>query len=351
VEHGSQASSNPSSINQNPSHIHLPSAPSDNWPVNITLHDIDHTTQTLSGTMSATQIPSKMAPSSPSTSATQHSQGHVSSMRSFFEGEIIDFKIHSLETENFCTGQSGEAEDGCGGGGVSVDARYWRGVGPFRELLEKEKGRKDPSGGAGAAGGKRTGKYPSRHLRISEDGDDDDDEEFDEDEMEVDEDAVEDALGGEDIIASHLCSRSWIENVLLKEWVLMRWKERCFITDCPSARGEAEDRSVAEEAQGENPAQPQDRYESRETGQPAARDAVGISSGDPTTYGLTISGFYYVALRRQTGEIDGLYYDPGSQPFQVLELKPQVQGQAECAGGGGGGVVGIKTRWPALGFQ
>lgn len=346
VEHGSQASSNPSSINHNQSHIHLPSAPSDNWPVNITLHDIDHTTQTLSGTMSATHIPSKMAPSSPSTS-----QGHVSSMRSFFEGEIIDFKIHSLETENFCTGQSGEVEDGCAGGGVSVDARYWRGVGPFRELLEKEKCKKGQSSGAGSAGGKRAGKYPSRHLRITDDGDDND-EEFDEDEMEVDEDAVEDALGGEDIIASHLCSRSWIENVLLKEWVLMRWKERCFITDCQPAKGEAEDGAVAAEAQGGSPAQPQDRFESPETGQPAARDAFSISSGDPTTYGLTISGFYYVALRRQTGEIDGLYYDPGSQPFQVLELRPQVQGHGGCAGGGGGGGgVGIKTRWPALGFQ
>ncbi|KAF7508906.1 hypothetical protein GJ744_008615 [Endocarpon pusillum] len=346
VQHGSPATSRPPSINHNQSHVHLPSAPSDNWPVNVTLHDIDHTTQTLSGTMSATQIPSKISPSSPSTSTTQPSQGDASSMRSFFEGEIIDFKIHSLETENFCTGQSAEAEDGCAGGGVSVDARYWRGVGPFRELLEKEKGKRDRSGGAGIAGGKRAGKYPSRDARINEHGDDND-EDVDEDEMEVDEDAVEDALGGEDIIASHLCSRSWIENVLLKEWVLMRWKERCFITDCPPAKGEAADKGVAEEAQGGNPAQPQDRYESRETGQPAAREAVSIVSGDPTTYGLTISGFYYVALRRQTGEIEGLYYDPGSLPFQVLELRPQVPGQWGCAGDG----VGIKAKWPALGFR
>lgn len=41
------------------------------------------------------------------------------------------------------------------------------------------------------------------------------------------------------------------------------------------------------------------------------------------TWGLTISGFYYVALNRQTGQIDGLYYDPGSQPYQSLRMAPE----------------------------
>ena len=40
-------------------------------------------------------------------------------------------------------------------------------------------------------------------------------------------------------------------------------------------------------------------------------------------WGLTISGFYYVALHRQTGRIDGLYYDPGSQPYQSLRMAPE----------------------------
>jgi Vacuolar import and degradation protein len=40
-------------------------------------------------------------------------------------------------------------------------------------------------------------------------------------------------------------------------------------------------------------------------------------------WGLTISGFYYVALHRQTGRIDGLYYDPGSQPYQSLTMVPE----------------------------
>ncbi|KAG1664898.1 hypothetical protein FOA52_006244 [Chlamydomonas sp. UWO 241] len=45
--------------------------------------------------------------------------------------------------------------------------------------------------------------------------------------------------------------------------------------------------------------------------------------------GLTIAGFYYVCLDRQTGTVIGYYFDPNSAPFQFLSLKP-------CAGDGGG---------------
>jgi hypothetical protein len=37
--------------------------------------------------------------------------------------------------------------------------------------------------------------------------------------------------------------------------------------------------------------------------------------------GLTIAGFYYVALHRQTGQLKGFYYDPCSSPFQELNLR------------------------------
>lgn len=40
--------------------------------------------------------------------------------------------------------------------------------------------------------------------------------------------------------------------------------------------------------------------------------------------GLTISGFYYISLRRSDGQIEGLYYDPGSSPYQQLSLKPET---------------------------
>lgn len=36
--------------------------------------------------------------------------------------------------------------------------------------------------------------------------------------------------------------------------------------------------------------------------------------------GLTIAGFYYVCMDRQTGAILGYYYDPQSQPYQRLQL-------------------------------
>ena len=39
--------------------------------------------------------------------------------------------------------------------------------------------------------------------------------------------------------------------------------------------------------------------------------------------GLTISGFYYISLNRETGLIEGLYYDPGSSPYQFLTLNPE----------------------------
>jgi hypothetical protein len=47
-----------------------------------------------------------------------------------------------------------------------------------------------------------------------------------------------------------------------------------------------------------------------------------VGSDHPPTWGLTLSGFYYIALNRITGSIDGLYYDPGSQPYQSLSMSP-----------------------------
>jgi Vacuolar import and degradation protein len=291
------------------SNSHAPPTPShpppDHWPVAITLHDISLSTLTLSGTMSATHIPDKLSPAS--TSPTLHG----SSMRSFFEGEIIDFKTHTLETENFNTEDT--ASDS---GGVSIDARYWRGVGPFRELLEKEKARKreEMSAKVGGPGGKFAAHAEHQRVYAADHEDDD---------------VVEDALGGEDIIASHLRSRSWIENVLLREWILMRWKERCFIKADPHSQSQS------------HPAASTPPHSNHDN-----TDTDADASTDPASHGLSITGFYYVALRRQTGEIDGLYYDPGSLPFQILELRPK----SRCLSGGVR-VLGVKETWPALGFR
>ena len=45
-------------------------------------------------------------------------------------------------------------------------------------------------------------------------------------------------------------------------------------------------------------------------------------------------------MNRATGKIEGLYYDPGSQPYQRLDLVPE--GSRGCAAWGGTGVGGVE---------
>ncbi|PGH32469.1 hypothetical protein GX50_04769 [[Emmonsia] crescens] len=80
-----------------------------------------------------------------------------------------------------------------------------------------------------------------------------------------------------DEIVRNLVSKKWVTERLAKGWILMRWKERCFITPSHSRQG------------------------------------------------LTISGFYYISIRREDGHIEGMYYDPGSSPYQHLSLNPQMR--------------------------
>ncbi|OGE58408.1 hypothetical protein PENARI_c001G10096 [Penicillium arizonense] len=162
----------------------------ENWPVKVTIHDINHDDMTLSGTMEAYNIPDKTSPT------------HDAHIVTFLEGEIIDFNKHTLETKNF------KAD-------ADIDSTYWRELQPFKDLTDGE-------------------------------------------------------------MAQKLVSRKWITEELSTGWILMRWKERCFVTPTDARQG------------------------------------------------LTISGFYYISLRREDGHIEGLYYDPGSSPYQQLSLKPQT---------------------------
>jgi hypothetical protein len=131
----------------------------DRWPVRVVLLSVDLDNMTVSGTMSASQIPDKLSPTSP-----DH-KPDGSSMNSFFEGEIIDFRKYSLETENFRSD------------GLETDVTYWRNIGPFRELSKK-----------------------AERAEGAEDGE------------------------AEEEMARCLGSRDWVENVLSREWILMRWK-------------------------------------------------------------------------------------------------------------------------------
>lgn len=78
-------------------------------------------------------------------------------------------------------------------------------------------------------------------------------------------------------------------------YVLMRWKETCFIRESGCKReGASEGR---------------------------------VSGTRGRSHRITIDGFYYVSLCRETGNIEGLYYDPASGSRQRLSLQ----------GGRGGG--------------
>lgn len=83
------------------------------WPVKVSIHSVDYSTMTLSGTMEAFNVPDKSSP-------TQES-----SITTFLEGQIIDFNIHSLETETF-------------NANARVDATYWRKLEPFKHLTDRE---------------------------------------------------------------------------------------------------------------------------------------------------------------------------------------------------------------------
>nr|POF17326.1 uncharacterized protein p8a3.13c [Quercus suber] len=99
-------------------------------------------------------------------------------------------------------------------------------------------------------------------------------------------------LASDDEFALLLLSRSRL-GILRHEYIFMRWKERCFVHAKDDACG-----ASPHERQGDT-----DRE-----------------------HGLTISGFYYVSLRRDSGEIEGLYFDPQSTPYQFLRLKGRSAG-------------------------
>lgn len=88
--------------------------PLDRWPVKITLHTVDLNSSTVTGTMEAYNIPDKTSPQ------------RESSMKSYFDGEIIDFRNFGLETENFRSD------------GIETDTLYWRELGPFKQLKDEE---------------------------------------------------------------------------------------------------------------------------------------------------------------------------------------------------------------------
>jgi hypothetical protein len=241
------------------------SAHQDRWPVKVTIHAVDWASMSLSATMEAYNVPSHPHQHS-LPSAQQYTR--TSSITTYLEGEILDFNTHTLLTESFKSN-------------AANDALYWRKLPPFRDMED------------------------------------------------------------EDVVRS-LTSRRWWEGAN-RDWVLMRWKERCFVK---SLRRDSKASSQAppsvlpvvdsfvNTSNGEyytydahtfarHPAQPPASFERDEPRLVDSEHAAFDDSG----CGLTISGFYYVAMRRSDGRVEGLYYDPMSSPYQCLKLESEGRGR------------------------
>lgn len=87
------------------------------------------------------------------------------------------------------------------------------------------------------------------------------------------------------------------------EYIFMRWKERCFIHS-------------REDKCAQSP-----RSRNATTSGSQSHGRMGEGDDTDTGHGLTISGFYYVSLRRSDGRVEGLYFDPSTSPYQCLRLK------------------------------
>lgn len=118
-------------------------------------------------------------------------------------------------------------------------------------------------------------------------------------------------------IGRALLDRRWIEQELMDKYVLMRWKEKCFVQPLHSMT--SSDPSAAASTH----AYPPPAIPPPVRSQTSFLSASGATTGsDGSGYGLSISGFYYMSLRRTDGRCEGLYFDPQSTPYQHLELRP-----------------------------
>ncbi|KAH6633184.1 vacuolar import and degradation protein-domain-containing protein [Boeremia exigua] len=248
----------------------------DRWPVKVTVHAVDWSAMSLSATMEAYNVPSHPHQHSLNNSnpaAAQYTR--TSSITTYLEGEILDFNTHTLLTESFKSN-------------AANDALYWRKLPPFRDMEDD-------------------------HLVLA------------------------------------LTSRRWWA-ALNREWVLMRWKERCFVKSLrpnskpPSqspAPGPPVDAFVGADTATGAVGQDEEReyyvYDSHTFARHAVPSAeihpiappfvdAEHAAFDDSGCGLTISGFYYVCLRRSDGRVEGLYYDPMSSPYQCLKLESQGKG-------------------------
>jgi hypothetical protein len=301
--------------------------PSDNWPVTISLESVDWDKMTVTGKMSASHMPEKLS-SQHQNDSPEHPT--ASSMSSFFTGEIIDFRRYTIET----------LEGDYDVGGLDVDARYWQRVGPFKREIEqvrrlRGRARQDQDTNPLWDAAR---KIVNEDLKESAFQGRSSSQPFEAGDQQADTREQKEAETNE-VMASCLGSTKWIQEQLGQQWILMRLKERNFVNSPLDSPNDSHPRTITT----------------------TRTEARSVSSSRPgQSWGLTISGFYYIALDRMTGEIDGLYYDHCSQPYQALKMVPEgtpvpAPGRAgacpQTCGCGDAGCpepVGVKMRFPSL---
>ncbi|KAI9708317.1 MAG: hypothetical protein M1820_004021 [Bogoriella megaspora] len=276
-----------------PSHVTSTAATGqENWPVRVTIHSIDYENMTLCGTMEAFGVPSQplsytstiFPNASNNDNSTWSNARYLPTPSSTTPTSCTFPSSCPPKNKSITTYLEGEILDfrRCHtllttsfSSNLRTDAEYWRKLPPFSHLSDET-------------------------------------------------------------LVHKLVSRKGHEE-LSKEWILMRWKERQFVrprwrdawakystsSSSSSAGFAATSRSAASTPPNDTPRGNAQVHTTEEN----MKDEVAEMHG----HGLTISGFYYVCLRRSTGEVEGLYYDPQSSPYQHLRLGPVRMPGMGCA--------------------
>lgn len=163
-------------------HAESKKAETEHWPVTVAFHTVDRERMVVTGTMRASQIPDRAS-------------NGGKSMESYFEGEIIDFRQHSLETDS---------SRGYKVGGLDTDARYWSRIGPFKEAIEKQAKNSfwDSSTYQDKLKTNNAGYW----------------------EMLKTEEQTHRELEADRVMMRCIGNQRWLRETLGTEWILMRWK-------------------------------------------------------------------------------------------------------------------------------
>ncbi|KAK0272943.1 hypothetical protein LTR91_001316 [Friedmanniomyces endolithicus] len=275
-----------------------PNAIHDQWPVRVTIHSVNTADMTLQGTMEAYDVPqhtlsnlNSLHPSSPDRPKAGRKNAPITT---YLEGHIIDLTTHS-----FLTPSPPETARKSSGRPPHPHRAFPTSPPPAPALAPLSTPIPFPSATPAIDAANWLKLPPFSALPAS----------------------------NPEALARLLLSRHRLAK-LNKEYIFMRWKERCFLPSS-STHKRGEGVGTATTAADNVPCPPDMDVETERGG-----TGRGYADRDRERgHGLTISGFYYVSLRRSTGEVEGLYFDPGSTPFQCLRLS------------------GVGRGWPSIGVR